>query len=529
MYNKNQIVSELKKQLAIDFNCTPEDFGRKENIITINRDNPGRRVYVPHKEFFSMVTLGSNAVISANASMHEWIAKWSDGKEGVWLFEHNHLMELENELQKYGKKLWQSHHMFLPEPEFCNPVVDFSIKWFEQEEIMNLYGREEFSNALCDRYIPERPDVLAVGAMKGDYIIGLAGCSADTKLFWQLGIDVLPEYRGVGIGTKLIMLLKDEVFRRGAIPFYGTSLSNLHSWNIAINSGFYPAWVEIETVGENEESIIVIEKELEKSLDAINIPETVQKRIGTTEYKTDIIGMSESSVLLFDDKVLKIEVDWYESENEYLVMEWLRGKLPVPEVVCREKKDGKSYFLMSKISGKMLCDEFYMTNPELVVDLLVEALHMFWQVDISDCPLDAGIDRKLKMAKYNLEHDNVDLDNVEPETFGEGGFENAEALFNWLIQNKPQEELVFTHGDFCLPNIFANDDKISGFIDLGRAGVADKYQDIAICYRSLKHNFEGKYGGEKYVNFNPDILFEKLGIIPDWNKIKYYTLLDELF
>ena len=100
---------------------------------------------------------------------------------------------------------------------------------------------------------------------------------------------------------------------------------------------------------------------------------------------------------------------------------------------------------------------------------------------------------------------------------------------DWLIQNKPEEELVFTHGDFCLPNLLAKEDEISGFIDLGRAGVADKYQDIAICYRSLKHNFEGKYGGERHENFNPDILFEKLGMEPDGEKVKYYTLLDELF
>lgn len=262
---------------------------------------------------------------------------------------------------------------------------------------------------------------------------------------------------------------------------------------------------------------------------AVNIPESIQKIINTTEYTTDTIGMSNSSVFLFNDKVLKLEEDWYESENEYQVMKWLKDKLPVPEVICHEKQDGKSYLLMSKMTDKMLCDEFYMTNPELVVELLVKALKLLWQVDISDCPFDASIDKKLKMAKYNLEHDNVDLDNVEPETFGEGGFENAEALLNWLIQNKPEEELVFTHGDFCLPNIFAKEDEISGFIDLGRAGVADKYQDIAICYRSLKHNFEGKYGGEKNVNFNSDILFEKLGIIPNWDKIKYYILLDELF
>lgn len=256
MYAKEDIVRELKKQLAIDFNCVPEDFDKKENVITVAAENPGRRIYSEQKEFFSMVTLGGNAVISADESMHQWINQWSADKNGIWLFEHHNLMRLEAELQKYGKKLWQSHHMFLPKPTDGDPKpdadIDFEVRWFEPEDIKELYGREEFSNALCEHYIPERPDVLAVGALKGDQIIGLAGCSADTKLFWQIGIDVLPEFRGCGIGTGLVKLLKYEVFCRGAIPFYGTSLSNLHSWNIAINCGFYPAWVEIETVEEKE-------------------------------------------------------------------------------------------------------------------------------------------------------------------------------------------------------------------------------------------------------------------------------------
>ncbi len=75
----------------------------------------------------------------------------------------------------------------------------------------------------------------------------MAGCSADTDIFWQIGIDVLPDYRGHHVGTNLVQLLKNENLRRGAIPFYGTSLSNLHSWNIALNCDFYPAWIEIET------------------------------------------------------------------------------------------------------------------------------------------------------------------------------------------------------------------------------------------------------------------------------------------
>ncbi len=44
-------------------------------------------------------------------------------------------------------------------------------------------------------------------------------------------------------------------------------------------------------------------------------------------------------------------------------------------------------------------------------------------------------------------------------------------------------------GAYCLPNIFMKDNKVSGYIDLGRGGLADKYQDIALCYRSLLHNY----------------------------------------
>lgn len=246
MYKREQIREELKKQLAIELNCEPEDFSKKENIITIAKAREGRRIYSEQIPFFSMATLGENAVISADESMKEWLEKWSSDKRGVWLFEQPNIMELYEELKKCGKKLGQSHHMFLPDTGLCNPQIDFDIAWFEKEDIQSLYGREEFSNALCDEYHEERPDMLAVGAMKGTDIIGLAGCSADTKLFWQIGIDVLPEYRGAGIGTKLVAALKDEIFRRGAIPFYGTGLSNIFSQNIAVNCGFYPAWVEME-------------------------------------------------------------------------------------------------------------------------------------------------------------------------------------------------------------------------------------------------------------------------------------------
>lgn len=243
----------------------------------------------------------------------------------------------------------------------------------------------------------------------------------------------------------------------------------------------------------------------------------------------DTIGMSESSVLIFEDKVCKIENFCEESDREYQIMQWLKGKLPVPEVLCRGQKGEKKYLLMSKLQGKMSCDEEYMRQPELLAEALAEGLKMLWNVDISACPYSANLDEKLRMAKYNVEHGLVDVDNVEPETFGPNGFANPQELLEWLESNRPEEEPVFSHGDYCLPNVFLTDGKVSGFLDLGRAGVADKYQDIALCYRSFLHNYDGKYGGGSYGEVNPEIVFEKLGIKPDWEKVRYYILLDELF
>lgn len=64
----------------------------------------------------------------------------------------------------------------------------------------------------------------------------------------------------------------------------------------------------------------------------MQLPETIMNLIAGEQYITDDIGMSDSSVLIFSDKVLKIQKDNKESHNEYSIMKWLKGKLTVPEV-----------------------------------------------------------------------------------------------------------------------------------------------------------------------------------------------------
>jgi GNAT superfamily N-acetyltransferase len=96
--------------------------------------------------------------------------------------------------------------------------------------------------------------VLAVAAFEGDNIIGMAGASADSKTMWQIGINVLSEHRGRGIGTNLVTLLKNEILSRGKVPFYGTVGSHFQSQNIAISSGFFPAWAELYSESKGDKA-----------------------------------------------------------------------------------------------------------------------------------------------------------------------------------------------------------------------------------------------------------------------------------
>jgi len=261
----------------------------------------------------------------------------------------------------------------------------------------------------------------------------------------------------------------------------------------------------------------------------MELPEKISRIIGNESYETDDIGMSHASVRIYRDKVLKVQEYNKESENEYQIMQYLDGKLPVPRIYAYEISDGKSYLLMSKCSGQMACSDEYMCHPMLLCKLLAVGLKKLWSIDISKNIPIQGLSKKLAQAEYNVKHGLVDLDNTEPDTFGENGFKNPSELLRWLYENKPKEELVLSHGDYCLPNLFGIQEEVTGYIDLGKTGIADKWCDIAICYRSLQHNYSGKYNKKPYADYDDLLLFRELGIEPDWKKIRYYILLDELF
>ena len=86
-----------------------------------------------------------------------------------------------------------------------------------------------------------------MAAFEGETPAALCGASADGELLWQVGIDVLPPYRSRGLGRALVEASSARIVELGKVPFYGTAAANVHSQGIAVNCGFFPAWVEVSS------------------------------------------------------------------------------------------------------------------------------------------------------------------------------------------------------------------------------------------------------------------------------------------
>ena len=256
-----------------------------------------------------------------------------------------------------------------------------------------------------------------------------------------------------------------------------------------------------------------------------HVPESIMEYLDGLNYKVDDIGKSNSNIFIFDDYILKISTLSFDIENEIRVYNNLKDKLPISDIIAYEVIDERVYILKSKLKGKMLCDDSYLGNPKLLFKLASDAVKLLWKVDVKKLDLQNTYDTIMDFGKKCLKEKTIDFDNSDKTiTFK---FKNFDEIIDYLENNKPQEDYVLSHGDLCLTNIIVENDEVVGFIDLGLTGISHRYHDLAILYRSIKYNMEGRYG-KSYDGFEENALFDLLGIEKDDKLIEYYLLVDEL-
>lgn len=243
MYTNQEILKIAMQQSAWDLGCDMKDFLNPTNVVARFESSSLAKKYYEEPIACNFVSYGNNLVLSVKDEYRKIVEEYIRKYDFYHCFETPNLHWLDDRLRPLGQRVCFMAEYFLPDMKRMKRLsCDYRIQVLEQQELSMLY-LPEWSNALCEKR--KELDVLGVGAYDGSKLIGLAGCSADCDCMWQIGVDVLPEYRRQGIACTLTSHLAMEILEKDRVPFYCCAWSNIRSARNANKSGFVPAWVEM--------------------------------------------------------------------------------------------------------------------------------------------------------------------------------------------------------------------------------------------------------------------------------------------
>ena len=206
------------EQSAADLSCEPSDFLKSENVIVRSEVGERARKYYAEPIACNLVSYGSNLVASVRDEYRELVVDYINRFEYYRCFETPNMHLLDSKMAQYGQRVCFMAEFFLPDVRCFEPLeCCLETRVLHHDDFEELYP-QGWENALCEKR--KELDVLGVGAYDGGKLVGLAACSADCNTMWQIGIDVLPEYRRRGIASALTGKLAAEIFECGRVPFY---------------------------------------------------------------------------------------------------------------------------------------------------------------------------------------------------------------------------------------------------------------------------------------------------------------------
>ena len=200
------------------------------------------------------------------------------------------------------------------------------------------------------------------------------------------------------------------------------------------------------------------------------LPYIIEELVKNLEIK-EITDFHRSGDLVYsfgNKYILKVSTELARIQQEFNKDTWVSNYIPSGKPVVFIIEGNKGYYLREYLEGDNLCEKDYLKDPLKLIDFLVEGLSIIHNTKVDS-------DEYVIMEGYN----------------------------------------TLIHGDYCLPNILVKNDKISGFVDLGNAGIGDPWMDYAWCIWSLEYNL----GTKEYT----PILLEKLGIEFNQEKFDKYT------
>jgi aminoglycoside 3'-phosphotransferase I len=260
---------------------------------------------------------------------------------------------------------------------------------------------------------------------------------------------------------------------------------------------------------------------------APDLPAGMAEDLHGYSWARDLIGESEGSVYRLHGKpgapmlYLKHGHDAVADAivDEMVRLRWLAKYISVPTIRYFTYAKEEAWLLMTALPGATAYQvlEARQTDRLAIVDALAGFLRRIHAIPVSECPFNSDHTFRLGLARQRIDAGLVDEGDFDAEREGW----TAQQVWQSLVERQPlASDPVVTHGDFSLDNLLICDGVVAGCIDTGRAGIADRYQDLAIVWNCL-----GEFGSALQ-----DRLLMTYGLTEvDDSKLQFHLMLDELF
>jgi len=208
-------------------------------------------------------------------------------------------------------------------------------------------------------------------------------------------------------------------------------------------------------------------------------------------------------------------------------LRWLAAQgLPVPAVLDVGARAGTRWLVTAAVAGRPAADATWSAGERLsVIDAVADVARALHALPIAGCPFDRRLAVTIPLARAAVANGTVDLDDIDEARRGYAGEDLLRELD--ATPPPPEDDLVVCHGDLCLDNVLVDDAgrEVVALIDAGRAGVADRWQDLAIVLR----NFGGDEGPAwGFHSRHAERFAQRYGLAAiDEPKRRFYCLLDE--
>ena len=199
-------------------------------------------------------------------------------------------------------------------------------------------------------------------------------------------------------------------------------------------------------------------------------------------------------------------------------MRWARSYLPVPEVIDQGSEGSVAWLATSPVPGQDGSHPEQLGRGADLVRSLARGLSQFHEnAPVAACPFDFRLDAALEHVRTRVRSGQVDRGRDFHPEFEHLTPEEALAI---LESTRPEsEDLVVCHGDYCVPNVLIEGGRVTGYVDLGELGVADRWWDLAVATWSLTWNLGPSF---------EELFLAQYGADADAQRTEFYRLMYDL-